>query len=150
MSNPPAYRLHDSLGYRLSVAARLQERRLDDWLRGIGLTRTKWCVLLTVGNEGLGQPSDIAQFVGVDRTATSRALRAMESAGLLRRHNGMRDRRTRRVELTAKGAETIEAGSVFARRNGALMAERLTPSEVDELKRLLAKLRDEDDRLPAI
>ncbi|MEM1302763.1 MAG: MarR family transcriptional regulator, partial [Pseudomonadota bacterium] len=79
------YRLHDSLGYNLSLAARLQERRLDDGLRSLALTRTNWCILLAVGVEGLSGPSDIAAFVGIDRTATSRALRQMEQAGLIER-----------------------------------------------------------------
>ena len=77
------YRLHNSLGYRLSRVARIQERRLDLGLRRIGLTRTTWCVLLAVGNEGLSQPSDIAEFIGIDRTATSRALRQMEADDLI-------------------------------------------------------------------
>ena len=45
------YRLQQSLGYQLSVASRLQERRLDDGLKELGLTRITWCVLLAVGNE---------------------------------------------------------------------------------------------------
>ena len=91
------YRLNDSLGYRLSRVARIQERSL----RMLGLTRTTWCVLLAVGNEGLSQPSDIAEFIGIDRTATSRALRQMEAGGLIVRAAGDRDGRTRRVRLTA-------------------------------------------------
>ena len=83
MKKEPPYRLHTSLGYHLSLASRLQERRLDEQLKTLGLTRTTWCILLAVGNEGLCQPSDIADFVGIDRTATSRALRHMEDDGLL-------------------------------------------------------------------
>ena len=75
------YRLHHSIGYHLSLAARLQERRLDGWMRPMGLTRTTWCILLAVANENLTRPSEIAEFVGIDRTATSRALRQMEEIG---------------------------------------------------------------------
>ena len=91
MSN---YRLHASLGYNLSLAARLQERRLDDALKTLGLSRTTWCVLLAVGVEALTQPSEIATFIGIDRTATSRALRMMEADGLLTRESGRADKRT--------------------------------------------------------
>lgn len=138
------YRLHNSLGYHLSVAARLQERRLDDQLRALGLTRTTWCILLAVGNENMTQPSDIADFVGIDRTATSRALRQMEDAGLLARSCGTDDKRTRRVALTAAGRAAIDSATPFARDNADILAAQLTPDEEALLKQLLAKLRDPD------
>jgi DNA-binding MarR family transcriptional regulator len=102
-------------------------------------------VLLAVGNEGLSQPSDIAGFVGIDRTATSRALRQMEADGLLARSSGTEDRRTRRVELTQKGCAAITAATPFARANAGVMAEQLAPGEQETLIRLLAKLRPADD-----
>ena len=102
-------------------------------------------MLLAVGNERLSQPSDIAGFVGIDRTATSRALRQMEADGLLARSSGTEDRRTRRVELTDKGCEAIRAATPFARANAAIMAEQLDAGEQDMLIRLLAKLRPADD-----
>lgn len=145
MDTTGPYRLHSSLGYHLSVAARQQERRLDEALKTLGLTRTTWCVLLAVGNEGLSQPSDIAGFVGIDRTATSRALRQMEADGLLARSSGTEDRRTRRVELTDKGCAAITAATPFARANAGVMAEQLAPGEQETLIRLLAKLRPADD-----
>ncbi|THD75678.1 MarR family transcriptional regulator [Thalassobius vesicularis] len=147
MEKEPPYRLHTSLGYHLSIAARLQERRLDDQLKTLGLTRTTWCILLAVGNEGLSQPSDIADFVGIDRTATSRALRHMEDEGLLARSSGTEDRRTRRVELTAKGCNAITRATPFARENAEIMSESLAPEEEAELKRLLTKLRRAGDGL---
>lgn len=140
------YRLHESLGYRLSVSARQQERRLDEQLRRIGLTRTTWCILLAVGNEEMEQPSDIASFVGIDRTATSRALRQMEDAGLLARENGTEDRRTRQVRLTAKGRNCIEKGTPFARENNQRLAQTLSDSDLEELKDLLDRIIAADDR----
>ncbi|MDF1801949.1 MarR family winged helix-turn-helix transcriptional regulator [Thalassovita sp.] len=145
MENEPPYRLQHSLGYHLSIAARLQERRLDDQLKTLGLTRTTWCILLAVGNENLSQPSDIADFVGIDRTATSRALRHMEDDDLLARSSGTEDRRTRRVELTQKGCDAIAQATPFARANADLMSGLLEPGEEEALKQLLAKLRRAGD-----
>ena len=134
------YRLHASLGYNLSLAARLQERRLDDALRSLGLTRTTWCVLLAVGVEGCAQPSDIASFIGIDRTATSRALRRMETDGLLSREAGKGDRRTTRVTLTELGRRRIEQGVPFAVENNAVMQAKLSEEEHLQLRSLLEKL----------
>jgi len=134
------YRLHDSLGYNLSLASRIQERRLDEGLRTLGLTRTTWCILLAVGNEGLHQPSDIALFVGIDRTATSRALRKMEGDGLVRRATGPGDRRTTKVTLTDSGVALIERGTRFAIANNAVMHKKLGPEDVAHLKDLLERV----------
>lgn len=133
------YRLHLSLGYHLSLAARMQERRLDDWLRPLGLTRTTWCILLAVENEGLTRPSAIAEFVGIDRTATSRALRQLEEAGLITRRAATNDRRMTDVALSPEARALVAQGTPLARENNRLIAEKLTPDEADDLRRLLAK-----------
>jgi len=140
MPRLPKYRLHQSLAYHLSLAARLPERRLDDFLKPLGLTRITWCVLLAVENEGLTRPSGIAEFVGIDRTATSRALRQMEEAGLLERRGATGgDRRVTEVALTPKGRALVAEGTPLAMRNNALISDKLSPEEERELERLLAK-----------
>ncbi|MGH1354396.1 MAG: MarR family winged helix-turn-helix transcriptional regulator [Thalassovita sp.] len=145
MKQNDPYRLHQSLSYHLSVAARLQERRLDEQLKTLGLSRATWCILLAVGNEDLSQPSDIADFVGIDRTATSRALRKMEDDGLLGRSSGTEDKRTRQVELTDKGCEAIAQATPFARNNSEILDNILTKDEAAELWRLLSKIEDSAD-----
>lgn len=142
MTEDTPYRLHQSLGYQLSLTSRIQERRLEENLRRLGLSRATWCALLAVGNEGLSKPSEIAEFVGVDRTATSRALRQMEEAGLIERKNGAGDRRTTTVALTGKGRDMLRQGSPFARANNQVYHDKLTDAECTELRRLLAKLRE--------
>ncbi|MBD3677617.1 MAG: MarR family transcriptional regulator [Rhodobacteraceae bacterium] len=136
------YRLHQSLGYQLSVTSRIQERRLDEGLKELGLTRITWCVLLAVGNEDLEHPSAIAEFVGIDRTATSRALRQMEEDGLIARRTGTGDRRTTSVRLTDKGSRYLDRGTPLAESNNAILESKLTTSELAELRRLLKKVRE--------
>lgn len=140
--SPPPYHLHDSLGYHLSLAARLQERRLEEMLRTVGLNRTTWCILLGVANEGLTQPSDIAAFVGIDRTATSRALRGMEDDGLVARHSGKADKRTRRIVLTDKGRVAVTRATPFARENGRLLAALFSEADLALLKQQLRVVID--------
>ncbi len=134
------YSLHDSLGYHLSLAARVQERRLDEGLKALGLTRITWCILLALGSEGLSQPSDIAAFVGIDRTATSRALRRLEGDGLIARRSGDGDGRTTEVSMTPLGTARLQAGIPLAVANNAMMAARLGPGEAEALKTQLAAL----------
>ncbi len=145
MADPAPYRLHQSLGYQLSLTARVMERGFEEGLRRLDLSRISWCVLLAVGTEGLSQPSGIADFIGIDRTATSRTLRRMESEGLITRTGGKSDRRTTRVSLTALGRQRLEQATPLARANAARFAARLSHSEHAELVRLLKRLRAGED-----
>ena len=139
MAENTTYRLHESLGYYMSLTSRMQERRLDDWLRPLGLTRITWCILLAVENEGLSRPSEIADFVGIDRTATSRALRQMEEAGLISRASARDDRRMTDVRLSDLGRDLMAQATPLAEENNRIAAARLSSEERDELVRLLAK-----------
>lgn len=145
MNYPDKYRLHKSIGYQLSVAARLQERRLEGKLKDLGLTRISWCVLLAVGNEYLVHPSEIAEFVGIDRTATSRALRQMEAVGMIERMSESGDRRMTSVQLTKSGTEMLESGTPFAVTSNDVIEANLSDNDLSELRRILTKLRDIDD-----
>lgn len=140
------YRLHESVLYQLTLTSRMQERRLEEGLRALGLTRITWCVLLAVENEGLTQPSDIAEFIGIDRTATSRALRQMEAAGWVARSGGRPDRRTTTVALTDAGRALLARATPVAEENARHFLGKLAPGEGATLARLLARLREGEAR----
>ncbi len=146
MTETSKYRLHRSLAYHLSLAARIQERRLDEMLRPLGLTRITWCILLAVENETLTRPSAIAEFVGIDRTATSRALRAMEEAGLLARRAADCDRRMTEVALTARGRDLVRQGTPLALENNRLISDKLSSAEETRLQRLLEQVIAGEER----
>ena len=145
MTDRAPYRLHDAIGYQLTITARMQERRFETALKTLNLTRITWCVLLAAGDEGLRHPSDIAEFIGIDRTATSRALRLMEDAGLIVRGGGENDRRTTRVTLTDQGRAKLDQAAPMAQASRAKTENQLTSQELAELERLLTKLRAGDD-----
>lgn len=145
MSPDDRYRLHASLGYQLSLAARIQERRLEEGLRTLGLTRVTWCMLLAIGNEALHRPSAIAGFVGIDRTAASRALRRLEALRLVARSRGRGDGRTRSVELTGAGRDLLRRGTPMARHNNRVMETRLSADDRAALVALLQKTHAGED-----
>lgn len=139
------YHLHASLGYRLTRAARISERRFEDLLAQHGLTRVFWCVLLAVGEEGLETPSDIADFVRVDRAVISRALGTMEARGLVERTATAGDGRRRIVCLTAAGSAALDASIPLASENARHFADRMTDQEQDMFLHLLERLVEGED-----
>lgn len=132
--------LHESLGFRITRTARTIERRVESGLKVYGLTRVSWCILLAVEEEGLKNPSEIAQFVGIDRTATSRALRQLEDDGLIAREMGREDRRTTTVSLTEEGQMRLVAARPLCVENMDHFNAKLSAAEALELKRLLSIL----------
>jgi DNA-binding MarR family transcriptional regulator len=132
--------LHESLGFQITRTARTVERRVESGLRDYGLTRVGWCILLAVEEEGLKNPSEIAQFVGIDRTATSRALRQLEDEGLIAREMGREDRRTTTVTLTEEGQMRLIQARPLCVENMDHFNAKLSAAEALELKRLLAAL----------
>lgn len=140
--NEAKFRLQDSVGHLISRSARKVERRVDDGLRSHGLTRVGWCILLAVEQEGKRNPSDIADFVGIDRTATSRALRQLENNGLIQRSMGRDDRRMTEVSVTTQGRAHLNASLPLCREALAQSHARMTDAELCELKRLLTLVAD--------
>jgi DNA-binding MarR family transcriptional regulator len=132
--------LHESLGFRITRTARTVERRVESGLKAYGLTRVGWCILLAVEEEGLKNPSEIAQFVGIDRTATSRALRQLEDEGLISREMGREDRRTTTVTLTEEGQMRLIQARPLCVENMDHFNAKLSAAEAAELKRLLTAL----------
>ena len=141
------YDLHDAIGYQLSLTARHVEQRFEPALHALGLTRTTWCVALATEGAGLRHPSEIAAYIGLDRTAISRALRQMERDGLIIRSQGEADGRTRQVQLTPAGRDCLAAANQAANRARHDTEARLSKSELETLKSLLQKLRKGDEEM---
>ncbi|MGB0959110.1 MAG: MarR family winged helix-turn-helix transcriptional regulator [Halocynthiibacter sp.] len=140
-----SYPLHETLGYQLSRTARIVERPFEHALRRYNLSRLAWCVLLAIDDENLHLPSEIAAFIGVNRTAISRVLRGMESASLVERHEDPKDRRQARLTSTQKGREALAACTIEASKNAAHFRAKLTPEDHRTLLALLSKLQDGDE-----
>lgn len=134
------YDLHQAIGYQITLFSRINERRFEQGLSAFGLTRVTWCILLSAGQEGLANPSDIADFIGIDRTATSRGLRRLEADHLITRVSGDADRRTTEVALTASGQALLQRANACAAENAEYFNAKLSWYERDMLTTILAKL----------
>ena len=103
-----AYRLHERLGYKVSRLARLMEAQMEEMISPFGITRLFWCILSGVGLEGIRTPSELADYVGIARSAISRALRTMEEMQLITRCGTEHDGRGVEIVLTEKGRRVME------------------------------------------
>jgi DNA-binding MarR family transcriptional regulator len=95
--------------YRLlTVAARMVQRRQDDALAPLGLTRAAVIALEGLASGPLNQ-EQLASVVHVQSQTLGRVLTRLESTGHITRTRHASDRRQFKVELTAAGEAALEA-----------------------------------------
>jgi len=118
MSRDPEPNLRGS--YRLlATAARLIQRRQDEALAPLGLTRAAVIALEAVAPRPLNQ-EQLAAKVHVQSQTLGRVLARLESQGLVTRTRSETDRRQLQVELTQTGKDTLDAAREA--ENGAFPA----------------------------
>ncbi len=140
MTNQKRYSLQKGLGYRLSLLASITSRKIETYLADLGLTRLMWCVLLAIEEEGLTQPSEIADFIGINRTAASRTLRQMHERKLINRLPGRDDGRNIVVTATEKGKKALDKAIPKALVVAQDIRSKLTEEEVAVFEGLVDKM----------
>ncbi len=140
MTKQKRYSLQKGLGYRLSLLASITSRKIETYLADLGLTRLMWCVLLAIEEEGLTQPSEIADFIGINRTAASRTLRQMHERKLINRLPGRDDGRNIVVAATEKGKKALDKAIPKALVVAQDIRSKLTEEEVAVFEGLVDKM----------
>ena len=92
--------LSRNFGFILHDVARLLRTTFDRRVKGMGLTRSQWWVLLHVfRNDGVTQ-SELADILEIEKATLGRLVDRLESNGWLKRESDATDRRAKRIYLT--------------------------------------------------
>ena len=137
---PTNYVLRQQIGFKLSRTSRLMQQQLEAALATQGLTRLSWCVLSSVGLEGISSPSGIADNLGVTRPMLSRLIKSMSRDGLITVALDPDDGRNRKLDLTAKGRDTLDNCLPLVRANSRHFAQKLSPEQMRTLHDLVDAL----------
>jgi len=109
------------------IAARVVTRVYDDALRPVHLRATQFALLVALGDEGAMSIAALAKLMAMDRSTLTRNLRPLETGGLVARGDeGWR--RSKGVELTAKGRARLQQGVPLWRSAQSEMMRKLGPS----------------------
>ncbi len=82
----------------------------------------------------------MAQLLAMDRTTLTAALKPLERDGLVKVQTDVRDRRSRRVSLTAKGHRVLAAAVPIWRTTHAAIEAGLPALSPDQLRAALLAL----------
>jgi DNA-binding MarR family transcriptional regulator len=110
-------------------------------LRPLGLTPTQFDAIAAVsflGRTARPTQQQIADFSGLDRMMLSKVLATLEQRGLVQRTPDAGDGRVKRLAVTARGREVVDAATAIARGVDAdLFAGIESPERLrDELERV--------------
>jgi DNA-binding MarR family transcriptional regulator len=125
--------------HRVRVAARAITRTYDDALRPAGLRATQFSVLVATGVDGAISITSLAEHMGMDRSTLTRNVRPLQRAGLISLGpEGWR--RSRSVEITSKGRESIRKALPLWQRAHDGLKRRLGAAEWNGLRSRLDRL----------
>ena len=96
----------DSLGYWLSRSARKLDKFFESYLNDLNITSNEYAILNSIHNSESSCPSEIVQFLNMDKGYVTRQVMNLEKKGLIKRVENKNDRRSYSLKLTKKG-ETI-------------------------------------------
>jgi MarR family transcriptional regulator, transcriptional regulator for hemolysin len=128
----------EQLGARLAETARIWRTRLDERLRPLGLSQTRWLSILHLSKnpQGLAQ-TELASRLGISQPSLSPQIDRLVQDGWVQRHSQSGDRRCKTVLLTDKAKQlSQEIKQTAATLRGELL-EGLSEEDIQACERVL-------------
>ncbi|WP_296600866.1 MarR family transcriptional regulator [Phenylobacterium sp.] len=124
------------------VAGRRWRARMDERLKGHGMTEAKFAALVWLARspDGLSQ-SDVAELAGIEPAALVRTVDGLEAAGCVERRACPTDRRKNILHLTDHGRSMTAALDKLAIELGREVLGGLHPADLVIAARVLSHIR---------
>ena len=130
------------IGMELAGVARDVGRAFDAALARAGGSRPMWLVLLSLKSRPTANQRELAAAVGIQDATLTHHLNGMEADGLLTRRRDPANRRVHLVELTEAGDAAFRRLRTVAQHYDSRLRTGFSDSELETLRGLLGKLRD--------
>jgi DNA-binding MarR family transcriptional regulator len=125
------------LCFAAQKAARLLARRFDRVFAPLAITNGQFSMMVALGGMGNPRLGGLADFLAMDQTTLTAAVKALEARGLVVRKPDPEDQRARRVELTPAGTEVIARAVPIWRDEISAIRRDMGPERAGELLSLL-------------
>ena len=133
---------HEQLGMAIGEASRSWRAKLDERLRPLGLSQSRWLVLLHLSKRGDGVVQKaLAKWLGIEGPTLVRILDRMTADGWLERRESPTDRRAKTVHLTPQALAVIQQiNKVAAKLRGELLAD-IPAADIEACLRVLQQIK---------
>ena len=119
------------------------QRQLDSLQ--VGITVDQWVLLKILDERGQISQVELAQTGHKDAASVTRILDILQKKRLIQRVDDEHDRRKYMISLTPEGREFVAGHLPFVNRIRARIVRGLTDEEIQTLKRILEKIRQNLD-----
>ena len=118
-----------------------RDRELSQGLKEYGLRVPEWRALAALYARTDCTMGELAELATIDRTTLTRTIDRMQDAGWLSRRADDADMRVTRLALTPAGRRMFDRIWPEVQQLNALALEGLSPSQIDELRKTLERMR---------
>ena len=129
------------------VFMRRSMREFLYFMKETGLSTTQLSTLMRLYYHGSCPISDIGDYLGITRAATSQMAQRLVEQGLMVRSEDAADRRVKQLTLTAEGRALIEQGIEARRRWLEDLTRALTPDQKENIVTAILHLTETARRL---
>jgi MarR family transcriptional regulator for hemolysin len=132
----------EPIGRAIASSAKVLSRAFERELAEAGGSQPVWLILLALKQQEWRTQQDLAAAVGIEGPTLTHHLDGLDKAGLIERARDSGDRRAVRVELTDAGDQLFKRLAKAAIGFDQRLRAGLSDEELDEFRRVLARLRD--------
>jgi DNA-binding MarR family transcriptional regulator len=121
-------------------AARALARRFDEAFRPLGLTNGQFSLLMSLNRPEAPTLGSVAALLAMDRTTLTAALKPLERRRLVRVAIDKKDRRSRRLALTAAGRALLSKAFPIWKDEHAALERELQAFSLPQVRAALIKM----------
>jgi DNA-binding MarR family transcriptional regulator len=121
-------------------AARRLARRFDRLFAPLGLTNGQFSMLVALSGQWTPRMGELAEFLGMDSTTMTAAIKPLEKRGLVALQTDEADARVRRPGLTDEGRAVVAKAVPLWREEHAKVQAELVGQDVAALARTLGQV----------
>ncbi|GGB27793.1 transcriptional regulator [Tistrella bauzanensis] len=140
------------IGFYVHDVSRMRRTLFDAEMKPLGITRSQWWVMaqlsrsLSHGQDGMLQ-TDLARILDVGKVTVGGLIDRLEAGGFVKRLPDGRDRRAKRVIITERGYEILEAMTSIGRQLNISILKGISPDDIAVAEAVLARMKDNLRRL---
>lgn len=128
------------LCFHAQRAARRLARRFDAVFQSFGITNGQFSLMMMLNTADRPQIGQVAEFLAMDRTTLTAALKSLQRRGLVTVTRDDEDRRAKHLSLTAAGVKILKAALPVWRSEHALLEAELPARDVNGFRATLRTL----------
>ena len=125
------------LCFHTQRAARMLARRFDNAFLPFGITNQQFSMMMMLNNAGNPSIGQVADFLAMDRTTLTAALKALERRGFVTIARDEDDRRSKRISLKPAGMKSLKSALPVWRSEHAKVEAEMRGADPNTLREML-------------